>query len=1676
MMGGSETVSGDKDGVHTTAIHVPIGWQRRAQDGQVIYVSPNGTVLSSLDEVKTYLLTDGTCKCGLECPLVIHKVFNFSVGVKVEQHGQPLGKAEQDMTKLCNHRRKVVAMAALCRSMQASQLPFTTLHHLEVNSGAVDSRDPKRMVVEREDEDRGTYPPKPHLVPTRPHNNLHPAPCASPRSSPQLIYPYNGSSPLLHTGTNSHHPLDSLRRLHHPPPLPASSSTTSSSSQFPAYSAAQRSPRTPTPQNVSQGQRSTPRTPETPGSPRLGPLSPLPPSSPMALGGGGGGGGRGGQTHPHHPHSVIVGGSPLSPSPSLSPSVSNMNCVSPHQRSRHPSASSSSLSEQGGGSATEGGGLMGSNMPQRRKSTSSSPHSPLPGGSPNRSLHFSKYKLEDILEQFKNSGNSSTSNHHLLLPANTSLLTNQSSSNPHVLSLALDKVGNLKPSKAPVGSAPNAGPSGFGLNAAGPSGLPLGPFLKHHHSQPGRAPHPASFPASSLLSAAAKAQLASQMTQSSSPLNLASPLEVLKETQQQQSSKVTNSTLHNNHPPSSITTTRPPPPHPSFAVASSLLFPQSHPLAQSLATSSHHLPPTAERNASHRKRQRRSPTVLSMLRDTHQLANGPRKTPPGDSISAAIINLSSSSTSFPSSSHSSTSAAQNHNATILENHHHHFHPGQMSRHSATRQMPLAGPPRQSEALDFTTGLTSAAGPPLGLDPPTQPLSALLHLLSVQNAQATASASNSASLQVGTLSTGGGGGGGMNNKHSPRLSPSSPASHSNIRPLQTPSPCRTSNTTPLPSPPPHSSQSRSVQSPSQPQSTKSSPLQRLSPSSVVLPNSYLAPHNHSIAPHPPPSPAHRHQPTENHIPTIDSVSQARLREASPRVTVATEIGSSMSTTEDLSHSQGSVAIAISTSPKPLDLSNHVLALLAGAGSSSERTTDAGMSPMGNHTTGPEEPVGADHPVSTVTKPPQANSPGPTHPSPLGDTSAPLPLAEAFPFMNQEQLLQLLSTTGGLPSLLDPTVLASLPLGGLWLGGQQGQMPPAPPSSQTPHNIAEQQQSEQQQQLLMQQHETQQQHQDQQQKHQQINSNPLFPLLPSLIGTHGELPLNLLGLLNPLPPPTSSTPTPGQEADLGLAEKPGLQALLMASLLLGHQQAPMLPLSGLGQLSQVSLEVPLQQPQQIPATLEGLPLDKASGLLDPSTLPGPGLLEILQGLLPPPPPAEGSLQALQSLLLSAHMPPHPTAFLPLSPALLSAALGSAELHPPPPTQLAQQTQHTQPQVGTDPGVDTLIPLPLQGKDHPILQQLLPALLNPAVLGDLSGLASLHNMVGLGAGSLLLPSVQASALGMPLLQGPDGAINLLNNIHLNLAPPSEGDKHETHSPAPHEELPASHLAPEVVRSPAAAPDPPPPLQRGPEAGPVSSGGVIDPYTSFMDTIYTSFLQVSAKEQEDGAQSGPTDPTSPFCALPPVSFPGEHPTPSTPLPTLHQASAPISLSPRRACSLRNPDLSRLSLEAAAHSPAQGTPKPSEDGSSSPSQRKPLMVDGHTHSEPPLPPIYLEEAKTDCAGPTTAVCPYVEAGVQRQGDLPQAGGYLSPRDGCSGRPKEETGMLLHTEQGMDHVGPTGGARRGRKRKQTLQNVLEDFRDMDATALEETKPTTALLKPERSVRGRRRRGARSQRQ
>ncbi|XP_059906757.1 methyl-CpG-binding domain protein 5-like isoform X1 [Gadus macrocephalus] len=117
MNGGKDFEAGPQR--HVVPVQVPIGWQRRAEPSKgVIYISPSGSVLASYDHVKAYLLTDGTCKCGLECPLVLHKVFSFDPGALVKQRTAEDVRSDEDVTKLCIHKRKLLAVAALHRSIE----------------------------------------------------------------------------------------------------------------------------------------------------------------------------------------------------------------------------------------------------------------------------------------------------------------------------------------------------------------------------------------------------------------------------------------------------------------------------------------------------------------------------------------------------------------------------------------------------------------------------------------------------------------------------------------------------------------------------------------------------------------------------------------------------------------------------------------------------------------------------------------------------------------------------------------------------------------------------------------------------------------------------------------------------------------------------------------------------------------------------------------------------------------------------------------------------------------------------------------------------------------------------------------------------------------------------------------------------------------------------------------------------------------------------------------------------------------------------------------------------------------------------------------------------------------------------------------------------------------------
>ena len=61
---------------------VPLGWTRLIRGEVVCYTSPSGVELCSLQAVKSYLLSENTCKCGLECPLNVNDVFSFDPAVK----------------------------------------------------------------------------------------------------------------------------------------------------------------------------------------------------------------------------------------------------------------------------------------------------------------------------------------------------------------------------------------------------------------------------------------------------------------------------------------------------------------------------------------------------------------------------------------------------------------------------------------------------------------------------------------------------------------------------------------------------------------------------------------------------------------------------------------------------------------------------------------------------------------------------------------------------------------------------------------------------------------------------------------------------------------------------------------------------------------------------------------------------------------------------------------------------------------------------------------------------------------------------------------------------------------------------------------------------------------------------------------------------------------------------------------------------------------------------------------------------------------------------------------------------------------------------------------------------------------------------------------------------------
>ncbi|CAG9854046.1 unnamed protein product [Phyllotreta striolata] len=95
-------------------ITIPSGWKRLLNNGSIIYISPTCTALRSSEQVKEYLLSAGTCKCGLECHFKHDSVFNFDPKVIGKPYNMLQDSKSGNMTKLCNHKRKIIPMSIHC--------------------------------------------------------------------------------------------------------------------------------------------------------------------------------------------------------------------------------------------------------------------------------------------------------------------------------------------------------------------------------------------------------------------------------------------------------------------------------------------------------------------------------------------------------------------------------------------------------------------------------------------------------------------------------------------------------------------------------------------------------------------------------------------------------------------------------------------------------------------------------------------------------------------------------------------------------------------------------------------------------------------------------------------------------------------------------------------------------------------------------------------------------------------------------------------------------------------------------------------------------------------------------------------------------------------------------------------------------------------------------------------------------------------------------------------------------------------------------------------------------------------------------------------------------------------------------------------------------------------------
>ncbi|CAH0725286.1 unnamed protein product, partial [Brenthis ino] len=138
-------------------ITVPLGWRRIVNGSSVLYISPSGTALSNLTQLREYLQTTGTCKCGLPCPLRPETAFSFDPKVVSKPYQVAAGA---ELTKLCNHKRKLLAsLQSRVQSPvtpppqtidQKKAVPEATKKKMKKRPGFIPTVSVSQMMVQRE--------------------------------------------------------------------------------------------------------------------------------------------------------------------------------------------------------------------------------------------------------------------------------------------------------------------------------------------------------------------------------------------------------------------------------------------------------------------------------------------------------------------------------------------------------------------------------------------------------------------------------------------------------------------------------------------------------------------------------------------------------------------------------------------------------------------------------------------------------------------------------------------------------------------------------------------------------------------------------------------------------------------------------------------------------------------------------------------------------------------------------------------------------------------------------------------------------------------------------------------------------------------------------------------------------------------------------------------------------------------------------------------------------------------------------------------------------------------------------------------------------------------------------------------------------------------------------------